>query len=65
MPSDEIRPCPFCGCRDLEIVNYGYKDGRKVCFRVQCMMCRAQGPVGKSVRLAARLWSTRAGAGGV
>lgn len=59
----KLRPCPFCGSEDVDLLNREYKSYAK------CWNCRAEGPIVETVQLsrgqsleakAVELWNERA-----
>ena len=53
----ELKPCPFCGSTDAEVVSSTLIAGRHDVF---CNSCKAHGPVVKSKRYAVPAWNKRA-----
>lgn len=53
----ELKPCPFCGSTDTEVVSSTLMAGRHAVF---CSSCKAHGPVVKSKRYAVPAWNKRA-----
>lgn len=51
----KLKPCPFCGCRVLDLVK---PDGIYPAF-VMCKSCKATGPVACSSKWSAVLWDSR------
>lgn len=54
----ELKPCPFCGSTDTEVVSSTLMAARHAVF---CRSCKAHGPVVKSMRYAVPAWNKRAG----
>lgn len=54
-----IKPCPFCGNRDLRT------EGMGASHNVYCNQCEADGPVGRTEDQAVELWNTRSQSGSV
>lgn len=52
----ELKPCPFCGSTDTEVVSSTLMAGRHAVF---CSSCKAHGPVVKSKRYAVPAWNKR------
>ena len=51
---DELKPCPFCGSRDVEVVHPGR------CWVILCNTCQAEGPTDLGESGAIEAWNTRA-----
>ena len=60
MPDEKLKPCPFCGEEDQEVLE-AYDGSGKGDWLVTCGTCRADGPVviGKSNFQAIKLWNKR------
>ncbi|WP_039858137.1 Lar family restriction alleviation protein [Novosphingobium pentaromativorans] len=52
----ELKPCPFCGSRDVGYFEHVYARH----FSVMCKSCGAEGPPRSEHEEAARLWNARA-----
>lgn len=52
----ELKPCPFCGSTDTEVVSSTLMAGRHAVF---CSSCKAHGPIVKSKRYAVPAWNKR------
>ncbi len=65
MPANELKPCPFCGGKDVEAFQqYPEDDGGMGSYIVRCHSCDAQSAqfIGKGKRdMAIRAWNRRAG----
>ena len=51
--SEELKPCPFCGSRAVDLHATRYEGGERgnkprVAFYVRCRACRARGPMFKA-----------------
>ena len=53
----ELKPCPFCGSADTEVVSSTLMSAQHAVF---CRSCKAHGPVVKSMRYAVPAWNKRA-----
>lgn len=53
----ELKPCPFCGSTDTEVVSSTFRVDQHAVF---CRSCKAHGPVVKSERYAVPTWNKRA-----
>lgn len=53
----EIKPCPFCGSTDAEVVSSTFMACKHAVF---CRSCKAHGPFVKSERYAVPAWNKRA-----
>lgn len=53
----ELKPCPFCGSTDTEVVSSTLMAGQHAVF---CRSCKAHGPVVKSRRYAVPAWNKMA-----
>lgn len=52
-----LKPCPFCGSRDVELQRLG--DAYRRFFMVVCDVCEAEGPIARSSTRASEAWNTR------
>ncbi len=52
-----LKPCPFCGSTDTEVVSSTLMAAKHSVF---CRSCKAHGPVVKSMRYAVPAWNKRA-----
>lgn len=55
----ELKPCPFCGCLEIEIQRriYPAADG----YFGQCVSCETGGPLAKTYKSAIAAWNRREG----
>lgn len=53
--SDELKPCPFCGCEKITLERSCSND----CLWMECWECSTEGPVGSSSKEAKKIWNTR------
>jgi Lar family restriction alleviation protein len=51
---DDLKPCPFCGERDLIPTSNGFEN-----FYIFCNQCGAEGPSGTTEKTAADVWNER------
>lgn len=60
--TEELKPCPFCGGRDLAVewIELADRGEKRLEHAVQCRGCGADGPSGRTREEAASLWNTRA-----
>ena len=49
MPEEELKPCPFCGGKNLELLTWN----------VRCTDCHTWGPADFSDEQAIKLWNKR------
>lgn len=55
---EELKPCPFCGSKDLKISVYNNKGG--TVYQVYCYRCGANGPdYGDNKQWAINAWNKR------
>jgi len=58
--TEKLKPCPFCGSEDVELVSFGAKT---VSYQVKCNTCEAYGPLfyngNEAASRAALFWNTR------
>ena len=61
MKNIDLRPCPFCGAKNLHIDEPEYSDALHIPIlgSVTCMACLASGPLGETVEEAVALWNGR------
>jgi Lar family restriction alleviation protein len=61
VPNVELKPCPFCGCEEVVMVEPAPNTFPK--YYVLCMNgdCSAEGPVDLGWSGAAEMWNTRVG----
>jgi Lar family restriction alleviation protein len=55
----ELKPCPFCGGEDLDIVSLAVVMDRDW-WTVDCNDCAISGPMGLGEEKAIKSWNTRA-----
>jgi len=52
MTDGDLRPCPFCGAGNVEMY-----DRRMSTWWVHCYRCGTEGPIGRDVETAKRMWN--------
>ena len=52
----ELKPCPFCGCKDVLRWHVGHYDKPWI---VECVGCLADGPHADTEKEAIELWNRR------
>lgn len=59
----ELRPCPFCGSKQLDVFDKdkrdSYGDYLETVYQVECWNCDTAGPEGPSEEEATDLWNKR------
>lgn len=61
MTTPELKPCPFCGHKNIKIISFSYegvKDHK--CYYSQCLACDARLREKTSKEAAVKYWNTRA-----
>jgi Lar family restriction alleviation protein len=58
MAANELKPCPFCGDKELQVHNFDTIDGKR--YEVWCWQCGARGTVTSSEEAAIKRWNRRA-----
>ena len=48
----ELKPCPFCGSKNVDVTKIGPED-----WWLQCRGCGATGPIGESEEETIKLWN--------
>lgn len=61
--SEKLKPCPFCGCRNVTFIKLGSSSEGYAHMGV-CDDCQAEGPAGERQETAVELWNARVGAFG-
>lgn len=54
----ELKPCPFCGSKDIKLTDRIEKNSPKT-FYVWCLGCGTEGPFGLSPKSALDAWNKR------
>lgn len=54
--TEELKPCPFCGCADLKVAHAGFQ----AVAMVECNVCGAEGPCFVRDKDAITAWNRRA-----
>ena len=54
--TEELKPCPFCGCDQVLTWHIGHYDRPWV---VECWRCQTQGPHAITEDVAIKLWNER------
>lgn len=57
MPSDQLKPCPFCASKDVG--TFETYEGQEKPYAIDCGDCYAVGPPQSTPELAAIAWNTR------
>lgn len=56
MNQEELKPCPFCGSRDIEI-HENKEGGFLYCIYILCLCCLARGPSTWEESVAIKKWN--------
>ena len=60
---DELKPCPFCGGLQIELISSINWDGEPI-FYIHCDGCGCSGPTTLTIDSAIAAWNRRAEDGG-
>lgn len=53
----QLKPCPFCTCKAVELETVEDGDGNLLCAHVECPACLARGPQEALIQNAVVFWN--------